>query len=177
VDKRRAFRGLKKCRKRSPVPWTEIHPDNGHNILNWSIFNYAKEENIKLSRSRAYKKNDNCFVEQKNRTHVRDQFGHLRYDTGAELKIMNNLYRNELRLYKNFCQPVMKLVSKEKLGSKRKRKYDKAQTPYKRVLACDDVSQEVKDELTKVYDEINPAKLKREIDKKLKLLRKAYEKK
>jgi len=87
------------------------------------------------------------------------------------------LYRNELRLYKNFCQPVMKLVSKEKLGSKRKRKYDKAQTPYKRALACDDVPQEVKDELTKVYDEINPAKLKREIDKKLKLLRKAYEKK
>lgn len=64
---------------------------------------------------RAYKKNDNSFVEQKNSTHIRGVLGHLRYDTGEELDLINELYGNELRLYKNFFQPIMKLKDKVQL--------------------------------------------------------------
>ena len=75
------------------------------------------------------KKNDNAYIEQKNWTHVRKIFGYLRYDTYDELSIMNDLYHNELRLYKNCFQPVMKLKSKERVGGKVKRKYEASKTP------------------------------------------------
>ena len=126
---RRALEGMRRCKKRHPANWIEIHPDNGKNILNWHVFEFAKQEGLSLSRSRPYKKNDNCFVEQKHSTHIRKQFGYLRFDTQEELDIINDLYRNELRLYKNYFQPVMKLVEKVKVKGKSHRKYDKAKTP------------------------------------------------
>ena len=112
------------ARKRSPVAWREMHPDNGTNLLNWHVYRYAEKEKLEYSRSRPYKKNDNCFVEQKNSTHVRRQFGYLRYDTQEEIDIMNDLYRNKLRLFKNFFQPVMKLKEKVRIKGKIHRKYD-----------------------------------------------------
>lgn len=101
----------------------------------------------------------------------------LRYDTFEELALMNDLYRNELRLYKNFFQPVMKLQSKERIGGKVKRKYDVPLTPYQRLMESDEIAQEVKDELKGIYLSLNPAKLKRGIDAKLAKLYKAYEEK
>ena len=80
----RALIGLKNCRERFPTKWREMHPDNGSNILNWHMYKYAEDTKIELSRSRAYKKNDNCFVEQKNSTHVRRPFGYLRFDSAEE---------------------------------------------------------------------------------------------
>ncbi len=164
-------------RKRFPVKWKEMHPDNGANLLNWHVHGYAKREGLEYSRSRPYKKNDNCFVEQKNSTHVRKPFGYLRYDTREEIAVMNDLYRNELRMFKNFFQPVMKLVKKERIKGRIHRKYDKAKTPYRRIMESDQVSKDVKSELTKVYEELNPADLKREIDKKIKRLYEIYKKK
>jgi len=163
----RALVGLKNCRRRFPTMWREMHPDNGSNILNWHIYKYAQDEHLELSRSRAYKKNDNCFVEQKNSTHVRRQFGYLRFDTKEEQEIMNDLYRNELRLYKNFFQPVMKLEKKVRVKGKIHRKYDKPRTPYKRIMESDQVSNEVKIKLKDTYESLNPAMLKRSIDEKV----------
>ncbi|MBI1883580.1 MAG: hypothetical protein HYS08_05185 [Chlamydiae bacterium] len=80
------------------------------------------------------------------------------------------MYRNEQRLFKNFFQPAMKLISKERVGGKIKRRYDIAKTPYQRVMESPDVSEAVKRELSRAYQSLNPAKLKREIDKKLTLL-------
>lgn len=87
---------------------------------------------------------------------------YLKHDNEKELCILNELYRY-LRLYTNFFQPTMKLVEKIRIGSKVTKKYDKAQTPYRRVLACSDVSAEDKQALKKLYAKLNPAQLKRQI--------------
>jgi hypothetical protein len=173
----RAFAGIKNCRARFPFRWGEMHPDNGDNILNWQIYRYARKENIRLSRSRAYHKNDNCLVEQKNSTHVRKPLGYLRFDTEEELEIINDLFRNELRLFKNFFQPVMKLVDKTKVKGRSHRKYDKPKTPYHRIMESEQVDARTKEELKKIYDSLNPAELKRGIDEKVKKLYEVYKRK
>lgn len=170
----RTLSAIKSVRARFPFPWIEVHPDNGSEFLNWHLWEYTQEEHIAFSRSRPNKKNDNCFIEQKNRTHVREIVGHLRYDTVKEQEIINDLYQNELRLYKNFFQPIIKLISKERINGHIKRKYDQAKTPYHRVLESKDISENVKDELRKIYESLNPAELKRNIDKKLANLYEAY---
>ncbi len=174
---RRAIVGMKNCMERFPINWRELHPDNGKNLLNWHVYAFSQEENIVLSRSRPYHKNDNCFVEQKNRTHVRKQFGYLRFDTFQELEIINDLMRNELRLYKNYFQPVMKLREKIRFKGKFHRKYDKAQTPYQRLMSCDYVDEKTKKMLQNEYKNLNPVELKRNIDQKIKKLYKVHKSK
>jgi len=173
----RALAGLDNCRKRTPFTWHEFHPDNGTNLLNFAVCAYAEKEGLKFSRSRPYHKNDNCFIEQKNSTHVRQVIGYLRYDTEEELDCLNNLYQNELRLYKNFFQPVIKLESKERTGGHIKRKYGRAKTPYRRLIESNQISKEEREKLTAIYQSLNPAELKRMIDKKLDNLYKIYQKK
>lgn len=166
--------GLETERTDCPFSWKEIHSDGGTNFICDHLFRYTDKTDLGFSRSRPYKKNDNCLVEQKNNTHVRRLVGYLRYDTIEEQNILNDLYRNELRLFKNFFQPVIKLISKERIGGKIHRIYDKPQTPYHRLLSSREFPQEKKLELMKIYDSLNPAELKRGIDKKLDLLYKAY---
>lgn len=173
----RALLALTEARERSPFDWKELHPDNGGNLMNYHLYEYAKNERLVFSRSRPYQKNDNCFVEQKNSTHVRRQVGYLRYDTEQERAIMSTLYRQELRLYKNFFQPVIKLLSKTRLKGKIKKTYDTAKTPYQRLMESDAVSAEQKKELNARYESLNPAELKRQIDLKLAELYRAYQKK
>jgi len=172
--------GLDRARRRFPFNWKEIHSDNGTEYINTHLFRYTEREGLGFSRSRPNKKNDNCFVEQKNWTHVKKYVGYLRYDSKEEQEILNDLYRNELRLYKNFFQPVIKLVLKERIGGKIHRKYEIAKTPYQRVMESKEskeVPKEKKQQLQKSYLSLNPAELKRAIDKKLDLLYKAYQKK
>ena len=173
----RTLVAIDEARKRSPFAWHELHPDNGGNILNIHVYNYAKSHGISMSRSRPYKKNDNCFVEQKNSTHVRQMGGYLRYDTAKEQSIMNDLYRNELRLYKNFFQPVMKIVSKVRIGGTIHKKQGGAMTPHKRLLSSQMLSKEEKRALTEQYEKLNPAELKRTIDVKLLALYHAHQRK
>lgn len=173
----RTLEAVSQAKGRYPFAWQGIHSDNGSEFINAHLFGYAEKEGLDFSRSRPYKKNDNCLVEQKNWTHVKKFVGYLRYDTKAELDILNDLYRNELRLYKNFFQPVIKLVSKERAGGKIRRKYDAAKTPCRRVMESKDVSENKKRELKTIYESLNPAQLKREIDRKLDALYKAYQEK
>ncbi len=174
---RRALLALDKIRKRMPFDWIEFHPDNGTNLLNFAVYAYAEKEGLKFSRSRPYHKNDNCFIEQKNSTHIRQVIGYLRYDTMEELNCLNDLYRNELRLYKNFFQPVIKLEKKERMGGHIKRKYRRAKTPYRRLIESNQISEKEEEALTAIYHSLNPAELKRIIDKKLDILYKIYQKK
>ncbi len=169
--------GIDWARTSSPFLWQEIHSDNGIEFINAHLFKYSQTEKIGFSRSRPYKKNDNCLIEQKNWTHVKKFVGYSRYDTEAELKILNNLYRNELRLYKNFFQPVIKLISKERIGGKIHRKYDNSKTPYQKIMESEDILENKKQELKKIYQSLNPAELKRTIDKKLDMLYKTYQNK
>ena len=116
-------------------------------------------------------------MEQKNSTHIRGVIGHLRYDTEKELEIINSLYRNELRLYKNFFQPVMKLKEKIRDKGKVHRKYDTPKTPYQRIMESSHIPDETKSKLQAIYNSLNPAQLKRGIEKKLKKLYRVYQEK
>ena len=101
-------------RKRAPFRFREIHPDNDSGLINDLLWRYCRRRQIRLSRSRPYKKNDNAWVEQRNWSHVRKVVGYRRFDTAQELAALRGLY-GALRLYRNFFQPTMKLASKERI--------------------------------------------------------------
>lgn len=172
----RAQKGIDNARKRSPFEWKEIHSDSGKEFINAHLYNYTQKQGLGFSRSRPYKKNDNCLVEQKNWTHVRKFIGYSRYDTLEQLNILNSLYQNELRLFKNFFQPVIKLVLKERIGGKIHRKYDIPKTPYHRLMESNHIPKKTKQKLEKTYLSLNPAQLKRTIDDKLNILYKSNHK-
>ena len=171
------FQALKRIRKRAPFEWKGIDSDNGPEFINYHLINYCEKENLEFTRSRPRKKNDNAYIEQKNWTHVRKVFGYFRYDTDEELILMNSLYENELRLYKNFFSPVMKLIRKERVGGKVKRKYDVPKTPYQRLIESGQISEKEKKKLQILYLSLNPAELKRKIEEKTHRLYQLYEQK
>lgn len=173
--KEKTLQAIKDCRARSPFAWKEIHPDNGTSFINYFLYDYAKQTKLEFSRSRPFKKNDNCFVEQKNSRNVRRHMGHVRYDTNKELLIINDLYEYELRLYKNFFQPIMRLETKERGKGHIYRKYHKATTPYQWLMENENTPKAAKERLKKEYDNLNPAELKRTIENKLQLLSLAYQ--
>lgn len=172
-----SLEAIDNIRARLPYLLLGIHPDNQSNFINYHAYEYANKNGLEFSRSRPYKKNDNCFVEQKNSTHVRKVFGYIRYDTEEEMNIINDLYKGDLRLYKNFFQPVIKLVSKVRIKGKIYRKYDEAKTPFKRLLESDQISHERSKDIIQFYESLNPAQLKRNIDEKLLELYRIYQKK
>ena len=156
------FAGIEKAKERFPFKILGIDSDNGSEFINDHLFRYCRENKITFTRSRPYRKNDNCFVEQKNYSVVRRAVGYRRYDTEEELEVLNELY-DHLRLYTNFFQPVMKLVEKTRIGSRVKKKYDRARTPLQRVLESNFVPKQAKEALREEYAKLNPVKLKREI--------------
>ena len=156
------FAAIQDIRESLPFPLLGLDSDNGAEFINGHLIRYCQQERITFTRSREYRKNDNCYVEQKNYTAVRRSVGYMRHDTEEELLILNQLY-SILCLYLNLFQPQMKLIEKERCGSKVKKKYDKPQTPYQRVLASPLVNEKVKRELNSKYAKLNPAELKRRI--------------
>lgn len=159
-------------RNRLPFKLKGIDPDNGGEFINWQLLRYCLEQKIQFTRGRPGKKNDNPYIEEKNWTHVRKIVGYDRLDTTDELEVLNSLYQGPLRLYLNFFQPVMKLAEKKRIEGHLKRKYDTAKTPYQRVFKARGTRKQRKQELTALYETLNPVKLKAEIEQHLKLLRK-----
>ena len=167
------FEALKGIRERLPFKLLGIDSDNGSEFINAHLLRFCKQEKITFTRTRLYRKNDNCFVEQKNYSVIRKNVGYYRYGTKKELEMLNELYK-VLRLYTNFFQPVMKLIKKTRVGSKVIKRYDKAKTPYQRVFDSPYVPEEDKEKLRAEYDQLNPAELKRELTKlKDRLMREA----
>jgi Integrase core domain len=154
---------LDRIRKRAPFRFREIHPDNDSGLINDLLWRYCRQRQIKLSRSRPYKKNDNAWVEQRNWTHVRKVVGYRRFDTTAELTVLNALYAS-LRLYKNFFQPALKLKSKERVGGKIQRKYAAASTPYQRLVDSGQLSAASEKRLRKQYEGLSVVNLRRQIE-------------
>ncbi|MCR4397757.1 MAG: ISNCY family transposase, partial [Firmicutes bacterium] len=126
------------------------------------LLRFCQANQVTFTRSRAGKKNDNCYVEQKNWSVVRRLAGYGRLETDKELNVLNQIY-DVARLYHNFFQPSLKLLSKERLGAKVIKRYDEAKTPYQRALASDQVEQNVKERLRETFTQLNPAELKRKI--------------
>jgi len=158
------FAGLEKALFRFPFAIQGIDSDNDSAFINNHLVRYCTENKITFTRSRPYRKNDYCFVEQKNYSVVRRAVGYRRYDTPEELQALNDLYAL-LRLYTNYFQPVMKLVEKTRIGSKVRKRYDRAKTPYCRVLQSRAVPKEAKQQLKRIYATLNPVKLGREISR------------
>ncbi len=156
------LRAVKEIKERLPFPLLGLDSDNGGEFINHHFEVFCRENSITFTRGRPYRKNDSCFVEQKNYSVVRRAVGYSRYDTKEELELLNEIYTH-LRLYTNFFQPVMKLKEKTRTGSKVRKKYDEAKTPYQRVLECKDVKEDAKRRLFEEYETLNPAELKRSI--------------
>lgn len=126
---------LDEIRRALPFRLCAIDSDNGSEFINHHLYRYTQEHEMQFTRGRAYKKDDNAHIEQKNWTHVRRLMGWERYDTKDVLDAMNDLYRNELRLMMNLFQPSVKLREKERVGPRLTRRYDEAKTPLDRLVA------------------------------------------
>jgi hypothetical protein len=149
-------------RSRLPFAVLGLDSDNGSEFINAHLLRYCQEQAITFTRSRPYKKNDQAHVEQKNWSIVRQVVGYGRYEGETAYQALASLY-DLVRLYVNFFQPSLKLLSKERLGSRVKKTYDTAKTPYQRVLDSPQVAQVVKDRLQEQYLTLNPVLLLRQI--------------
>jgi hypothetical protein len=156
------FAALRQIREALPFPLLGIDSDNGSEFINHELYRYCQDQRITFTRSRAYRKNDGCYVEQKNWSVVRRNVGYARFDTAEELVALNELYAL-LREHTNYFMPSAKLLSKTRDGSKVTKRYDEPKTPYARLLASKTVTDAAKRRLTRRYETLNPVKLKREI--------------
>jgi hypothetical protein len=155
--------GVQKIRAKLPFSLLGIDSDNGSEFINQTLYDFCQEQKITFTRSRPYRKNDSCFVEQKNYSVVRRAVGYQRFDTEEQLRLLNQLYES-LDLYTNFFQPSLKLQSKERHGARVKKKYDQARTPYQRLLDSSFIKAETKQQLRERYGLLNPAQLKRQLE-------------
>jgi hypothetical protein len=157
------YEAVQEMRKRLPFPLLGLDSDNGTEFINDLLYRYCLEENITFTRSRPYQKNDQAHVEQKNWSVVRHTVGYDRFETEEELHLLRKVYE-DLRLYINFFQPVMKLMGKQRIDGKTIKYYDKAITPYRRTLAAEQVAFSNKASLTNLYVQLNPVVLRKKID-------------
>jgi len=156
-------------RQRLPVALRELHTDNGGEFLNTRLVPWCRRAGIRLTRGRPYRKNDQAWAEQRNWTAVRSLVGYDRYASLAALAQFRRLYPL-VRDYLNFFQPVRKLVGKHRDGAKVTKRYDAAQTPYRRLLASGVLDADQQARLDDRYHRLNPAQLKRDLDAALDLL-------
>lgn len=163
--------GIEEC---LPFRWLGLDTDNGGEFINQHVLSWCQKDRsnpIYYTRSRPYKSNDNAHIEQKNWTHVRHWFGYERHDNADVVLLMNELAAGELRAFVNLFSPSMKLKSKEQIGTgKVRRQYHAPLTPYARVLASAQVTEEKKAQLKKLKDSLNPFALEAAIQKKLKAI-------
>lgn len=158
---------LVELRAALPFPLRGLDSDNGSEFINTVLWEYCRGSQVKFTRSRPYKKNDNAHVEQKNWTHVRKLFGWDRYDSPEALAAINDLYRHELRLMMNLFQPSVKLIRKTRVGAQVRRQYDRPQTPLDRLLASKHGDPQQLRALQRLRSKIDPFALGAAIDRKL----------
>ena len=156
------FAGICTIRARSPLPLLGIDSDNGSEFINDHLARYCAQEHICFTRSRPWRKNDNCFVEQKNNSVVRRNVGYMRFDTEESLIMLNQLYEH-LRLFVNFFLPSSRLIEKIRHGSHVTRRYDRPRAPFHRLLDSPQLPKEVKDLLLSQYAALNPLQLSSQI--------------
>jgi hypothetical protein len=161
--------GLERIEKRQPFPMLGFDCDNGSEFLNEIVEAYLLRRNrsVEWTRSRAYKKNDQAHVEQKNFTHVRQLLGYGRFGDLELREQVNELYEKAWLPLRNHFTPVMKLIEKQRTGSKVRKKYDTPATPCDRLLACAKVSEETKIQLRATRRGLDPMDLAADIEARL----------
>jgi hypothetical protein len=165
----RVRQAVHKIRRNLPVPLLGVDSDNGSEFINQCFWEYCRENKITFTRSRPYKKNDSCHVEQKNGNVVRRLIGYDRYVSKSAYECMGRIY-NLVRLYINFFQPTMKLISKTRHGAKVHKIYATAQTPYQRLLTLGVLNTEKQAELAAAYMRLNPVRLLKQLNDNLEQL-------
>lgn len=160
--------GFRRILDRLPFPVLELHPDNGSEFFNHHLLRFWQSTlpDLQLSRSRPYQKNDNRMVEQKNSSLVRAFLGYDRLDSVAQTLALNQFY-NQMWLYYNFFQPVMRLTEKTTISvegqcPRVKRRYDQARTPFDRLCATETITPERREQLEALRDQTNPRQLRQD---------------
>jgi hypothetical protein len=156
------FRALKDIAEKMPFPILGVDSDNGSEFINTHLLQWCDKNKITFTRARPGNKNDNCHVEQKNWAVVRTVVGYHRYDTAAEMLLLNEIWQLQSKLT-NYFYPQQKLISKARDGAKVSKKYDTAATPFHRVIGhpvttVDDIAA-----LALAHGRINPAATQRRI--------------
>lgn len=159
-----------------PYPMKGVDSDNGGEFINYQLLEWSNDHEITFTRGRPYRKNDNCFVEQKNDLAVRRVVGYYRFDTQQEYEALQNVYKHLCPLL-NFYYPSMRIIGKVRIGPKVKKTYDAPKPPYQRLLESPDIEDSVKKELKRRADAIHIVKQKRLVDKAVYKLMRIYEKK
>lgn len=156
--------------KTTPFPIIEWHPDSGSEFINWHCHGWCEKQGTKMTRSRPNRKNDNCFVEERNGHIVRRWIGYTRLDATEVVVALNSVY-DVLTPYLNHFVASRRIVSKERIGARWKITREKrSKTPYGRVLERNDVSDKIKTKLQKEHETLNPLTMKREIDRRLQIV-------
>lgn len=163
-SERATIEAFEEMEGRFPFRILGIDSDNGSEFINWHFLRMTQRKELTFTRSRAYRKNDQAHIEQKNFSTVRKIIGYRRLETVSQLKILNQIYKL-LSDYLNFFIPTLKLLRKDHIGSKVKRIYDKPKTPLMRVLEHPNIDEDTKTFLKSKYQTLNPAALLREINK------------
>jgi len=155
-----------------PFPLKGFDCDNGSEFLNWHLVKHMtnRKKPVQFTRSRAYKKNDNAHVEEKNWSQIRQYLGYQRFEKEHLVEKLNNLYINEWNDYFNFFMPSVKLVDKYREGSKIIKKYDKPKTPFQRILESENVSNKTKKRLQHYFQNLNPFDIQKRMTTKIKTI-------
>lgn len=160
----RVHDAIDRVRQRLVFTMLGLDPDNGAEFINHELKRYCEAHKIMFTRIRPYKKNDNCYVEQKNYTVLRRFLGYARYDTEEQLEIVKEILLL-VEPYVNFFQPVMKLKDKQRIGTHVKKTYDTARTPYQRLVRAEILNDRQKHYVQSVYESFNPVDMKRKINR------------
>ncbi|MDO8683928.1 MAG: transposase family protein [Armatimonadota bacterium] len=154
---------IKSASSQLPFAVKGIDSDNGSEFINYHLLKYSQDEKITFTRGREYKKNDQCHVEQKNWSVVRQFIGYRRFETDEQLAILKQVYPL-MMAYHNYFSPMMRLAEKERYGSKVTKRYEKAMTPYQKLITSNGrISKQAKESLRQEYKSANPAELLRRI--------------
>jgi hypothetical protein len=154
-----AIRGL---RPKLPFALLGLDTDNDSAFMNDTLYKYCQEQNIVFTRSRAYHKNDQAWVEQKNGAIVRKLIGYGRLEGLTATAALRRVYEAS-RLYINFFQPTFKLKSKYREGARVHKQYELPETPYRRLLGQDNIAPETKEMLKQQMESLDPVLLLKHI--------------
>jgi hypothetical protein len=152
-----------------PFPLLGFDSDNGKEFINKLLFDYFSKRQypVQFTRSRSYHTQDNAHIEQKNYTHVRLWLGYNRFDNPQVIPLLNDLYKNEWRLFHNFFCPSVKLIEKKRVASKIIKRYDTPKTPYQRLIESKHIDLKTKEALKKQFESLNPFELRTAMEKKI----------
>jgi hypothetical protein len=152
------IQGIELARKLLPFPLLGLDTDNGSEFINNDLITYCKDTHITFTRGRPYKKNDQCYVEQKNGNIIRQYVGYDRFEGEGAFQQLTELYK-AMRLYCNYFQPSMKLKTKHRNGAKVTKKYDQAQTPMQRLIDSLLLKLQEMERLQKIHEALDPIKI------------------